>query len=355
MAYSETFIAEQARGLQRYRAVFAAFRRVESGIGLIEGIDRLFLDEGGWHRLGLRMGWLTKRWKKRLAAERPVLVHAQFGTSGVVAMPIARALGCRLICTFQGFDITARPSAAYRRGRRRLYSEAARILAVSDHLREKLKADGCPPEKVETFHTGVRLERFDRERKPSMYPLIGYAGRLVEKKGIPFLIRVVPGLLERIPDLRVELIGRGAMEAEVRELAGRFPDRVIYRGAGTHEEVADLFARSWLFLGPSVVAASGDSEGLPNVHVEAQAAGAVVVGFDSDGVREAVVGGETGLLVPERDGAALEEACYRVLTDPELRERLSKAGRERARKHFDLSRQCGRLEELYDRVVGPAG
>lgn len=351
MAYSETFIAEQARGLTRYRPVFVAFRRVESGIGLIAGMDRILLDEGGWRRIGLRSGCLAAGWRRRLDAVGPVLIHAQFGTSGVAAMPIARALGVPLICTFQGFDITARPSAAYRKGRHRLYREAAAILAVSDHLREKLIADGCPEWKTETLHTGVRIERFDRARNPDQYPLIGYAGRLVEKKGIRYLIAVVPPLLERLPELRVELIGTGAMEPEVRGLAERYPGRVLFRGAGSHDDVADLFSRSWIFLGPSVVASSGDSEGLPNVHVEAQAAGAVVVAFDSDGVREAVVHGETGLLVPERDAAGLEEACFQVLTDPALRERLSLAGRDQVRRKFDLLRQCQRLEARYDAVI----
>lgn len=355
MAYSETFIAEQAKGLTRYRPVFAAFRRVESGFHLVDGLEFRLLDEGGWRRFAMRMGLVAGRWRDRIGEVEPVLIHAQFGTSGVAAMPLARALRIPLVCTFQGFDITARPSPGYRWGRRRLYSEAARILAVSDHLREKLIADGCPESKVETLHTGVRLERFDRDRRPPAHPLIGYAGRLVEKKGLPYLIEVVPRLIERIPDLRVELIGKGVLEPEVRDLARRYPDRVIYHGSGTHDDVAELLLRSWVFLGPSVVAASGDSEGLPNVHVEAQAAGAVVVGFDSDGVREAVRAGETGILVPERNAAALEAAVFSVLTDPGLRARLSAAGRERARSCFDLRVQCRRLESVYDAVGGVTG
>jgi colanic acid/amylovoran biosynthesis glycosyltransferase len=87
------------------------------------------------------------------------------------------------------------------------------------------------------------------------------------------------------------------------------------------------------------------------VMCEAQALGLPGIGFRGTGVEEALVHGESGLLVASRDEAALAEAIVRVLTDEDLRRSLSVAGRKHAERAFDLHRQTAILEDKYREVL----
>jgi colanic acid/amylovoran biosynthesis glycosyltransferase len=105
---------------------------------------------------------------------------------------------------------------------------------------------------------------------------------------------------------------------------------------------------------PSVVAPSGDAEGLPLVVLEAMAMGLPVISFAPGGVTDAILDGETGLLALERDEEALADHLDRALGDPELCRRMGDAGRARVREHFDLRKQTAKLEEIYKGVLAAA-
>ena len=359
IAYSETFIVEQARHLTRYRPAFLAFNRVASGEHLLGDLPRALLEAPpvlGWlRRQALRAGWVAPRWGRQLAAFSPAIVHAQFGFSGPPALPLARAAGVPLVVTFRGSDITSRPSPAYHRARRRVYQEAAAVLGVAQHLCDKLVADGCPPEKVGFLTTGIDVRKFDVPRLPAARPTVLFVGRLVEKKGLSDLLAAVPAVVQAVPEVSFELIGTGELQPAVDALAARFPGHVLVRGRQPHTEVIAALQRAAVHCVPSRPAASGDSEGMPNVHLEAQAAGVPPVAFDADGVREAVLHGETGVLVPTGDVPALAAALIALLRDEPRRRALGEAGRERVRRHFDVRRQCAQLEALYDRLLSAAG
>jgi glycosyltransferase involved in cell wall biosynthesis len=102
---------------------------------------------------------------------------------------------------------------------------------------------------------------------------------------------------------------------------------------------------------PSVVAASGDAEGFGMVFIEAQAMGLPVVSTLSGGIPEAVINGETGLLVTERDPQALTEAILQLMEDEDLWQRYSLAGRKHVVNHFNLAQQTRRLESVFDQLL----
>ena len=100
---------------------------------------------------------------------------------------------------------------------------------------------------------------------------------------------------------------------------------VVFHGALPHEQVRALYRRAAVFSLPCVIAANGDRDGLPTSVLEAMASGVPVVTTAVNGLEEAVLHERTGLVVPERDPAALAAALERVLTDPELAARLARA------------------------------
>ena len=110
----------------------------------------------------------------------------------------------------------------------------------------------------------------------------------------------------------------------------------------------DLFRRASVFCLPCVVASTGDRDGLPTSVLEAMALGVPVVTTDVNGLTETVVDGETGLVVPERDPAALADALQRVLGDPALAERLASQARPgHVEQGFSLEKSVRILRSLF--------
>jgi glycosyltransferase involved in cell wall biosynthesis len=125
--------------------------------------------------------------------------------------------------------------------------------------------------------------------------------------------------------------------------------RCEFVGALSADAVRDWMRRAAVMAAPSVVAANGDSEGLCLAVCEAQAMGIPVAGFRGPGI--AVVDGETGVLVPQRDAGALADALITLLRDEALAARMGAAGRARVERLFNLRRQTALLEDKYDEVL----
>lgn len=112
--------------------------------------------------------------------------------------------------------------------------------------------------------------------------------------------------------------------------------------------------RAQLLAAPSITTAQGDTEGLPNVVLEAQAMGLPVLSTMHAGIPEAVIHGQTGLLAPERDVAQLTANARQLLTNPDLWQTLSRNERAHVQAHFNRTKQTQRLETLYEAVLEQA-
>lgn len=341
---SERFIEDQAAALKRWRPLFVGLERKRPGV---EGIVPESAVERALFALRGRGGSV----EHRLRAAAPKLVHAHFATDGLRALPLARALGVPLITSLRGYDVTRSDAALlgsgrlswilYALGRKRLQREGALFLAVSDALRLKAIARGFPEERLRTHYNGVDLGLFHPGEEPREPGLVLHVGRLVEKKGTAKLIEAMAGL----EGARLAVIGDGPLRAALERRAG---PSARFLGALPGEEVARWMRRASVLAAPSLTAADGDAEGLPNVVVEAAASGLPVVATRHSGIPEAVVDGETGFLVAERDAAALSRALATALrAGPDM----GKAARAFAERKFDRAKLGERLERLYDEVA----
>ena len=142
----------------------------------------------------------------------------------------------------------------------------------------------------------------------------------------------------------MDLCGR-TLEDQVRCLG--LQETVSFLGGLKHEQTINEISKAALVAVPSVVANNGDSEGLPTVIFEAAALGTPVVATRHSGIPEAVIHGETGLLVPERDTSRLSDQILRVLKSGETAKQLSHMARSRAERLFDLQKQTSALESYY--------
>jgi colanic acid/amylovoran biosynthesis glycosyltransferase len=293
-----------------------------------------------------------------LRAARPALIHAHFGTDGLLVLPLARALGVPLITSLRGYDVARSDGALlrsgslswmrYALGKKRLQRDGALFLAVSDALRERAIARGYPEARTRTHYNGVDLERFRPGMATREPGLILHVARLVEKKGTKALIDA----LARLANAKLVIIGDGPLRGALERHARNLGERVRFLGALGVYEVAQCMRRASVLAVPSITAADGDAEGLPNVVVEAAASGLAVVGTTHSGIPEAIQDGVSGFLVPENDAGALAARLSDVLGSESLRRGMGVAARRLAERKFSRQLLTGRLESIYDEVAG---
>jgi glycosyltransferase involved in cell wall biosynthesis len=178
-----------------------------------------------------------------------------------------------------------------------------------------------------------------------------FMGRLVREKGVEYLVRAMPHVLERIPAAKLSIVGGGpeleGLQALAEELG--LGASVVFHGKVPHEKVKGYFARASVNVLPSIWC-----ENSPITCYESYDSGLPMVASDIAGLPAMVVDGETGLLARPRDPADLAEKIVRLLTDRELHERTS-AGCRAANDRFTRERHMTRILEVYQGLLEGAG
>lgn len=230
--------------------------------------------------------------------------------------------------------------------RRRLSAQ----IAVSDAAAAFLSR--AVPGPVDVIPNGVDVRRF-ADPGPPAAGLPGsrrvlWVARLDPQKGFPVMVRAFARLASEMDDVSLVVVGEGRDRDALGLLSAAERRRVAMLGRVVHEDLPPYHAAADVFASP---ATGQESFGI--TLVEAMAAGLPVVATDIPGYREVVTDQVDGLLVPPGDPGALAAGLRRVLTEPGLASRLSAAGRLRA-EGFSWDAVAPRVEEVYDRVAGPA-
>jgi colanic acid/amylovoran biosynthesis glycosyltransferase len=346
-------------GFERLKPVWIGRHRGD-GLGDL-GIEPRFLGRDGM------LGMLDRGLFKHLGTLRPIpdlralkprLVHAHFGRGGALALPLVRALGVPLVVHFHGGDATK--DKHYRRGLlptiyqqrlTELQREAALIICVSDFIRDRLLARGFPPEKLFVHRYGVEIEAAPVKvpTEPDG-PYLLFAGRFVEKKGIGVLLDAMRMLETEGRDIRLLLVGDGSAAGELRQAAAALK-HVSFLGWLPNPKLRGLMRGALAVCVPSLEAADGDAEGLPNVVLEAMAEGAPVIASRHAGIGEAVEDSRTGLLVPPGDASALAAALRQLIDAPGAARAMGDNARQVALDRFDAIAQSRRLEDKLSEII----
>jgi glycosyltransferase involved in cell wall biosynthesis len=201
------------------------------------------------------------------------------------------------------------------------YRRAARVAAVSASTARSVVASGVAADRVEVIAPPVPSPAVSAA--PSPTPLLLFVGRLEPEKGPLDAVAVMDAATAALPGARGLLAGDGSLRAEVTAAAEATGGRVRALGRVRDAELARLYAEAWVLVAPSRY------EGLGLVALEAMAAGAVVAGYDVDGLRDAL--GDRGVLVGAADRRALAQATMALLADRPRLQALS----ARARRHVE--------------------
>jgi glycosyltransferase involved in cell wall biosynthesis len=219
---------------------------------------------------------------------------------------------------------------------------ADRFVCVSEDAAALSRRQGLAPGRVLAIPNGIDVGRFGYSGPRQGGPVVTVA-RLTPEKDIACLVRAAAVACQTDPSFRLEIAGDGASLNPCRQLAREMgleaEGRV--RFLGRVQDVGRLLARAGLFAMSSV------SEGIPLALLEAMARGLPVAATNVGGIREVVVEGETGFLVPGRDPAALARAMLRLHQNPAEARQLGLQGRQRVEDRFDVRRMVARYESLY--------
>jgi glycosyltransferase involved in cell wall biosynthesis len=257
----------------------------------------------------------------RRAARDADLVHAHWLPAGIVAV----AAGRPFVVQLWGTDVELARRAPWLA--RRVLRRARLAICASQELAGAARELGART--VRVIPSGVDLPNTVGE--PDDPPHVLYAGRLSEEKGLLELVEAARGL-------PLVVAGDGPLRDRVPGALGFVP----------HDQLLRLYRRAAVVVCPS------RREGFGVVCAEAMAHGRPVVAAAVGGLRDLVVDGETGLLVPSRDVPALRAALERLLGDPELRRRLGAAARERAREALSWDRIVSLTLHAYEDALSAA-
>lgn len=323
-----------------------------------------------WGRVpGLAEGACALALRRLVATLRPAIVHAH-GLRAAVAVRLAlsrpetseRGPRPRRLCTVHGEGGTGGRAgrAVVRRLGAWAYPWFDELAAVSEALRRETAArSGLPPQRLRLTGGGVDLDRvrdpgrqetareqraFPGDGRLGGGPVLGTVARLAPEKGVDVLIAALPHLRRNHPGARLEIAGDGPQRGALARLARRLGVESRVRFLGW---VSDLGA---VLPGWDIAIVPSRREGLSLFALEAQAAGLPVVASDAGGLREAVLDGATGLLVPAGQPEAMARSIERLLADPGLYRRCTAAGPAHAAKYGDLA-LANTVQRWYEDVL----
>lgn len=285
-----------------------------------------------------------------IAREKPDLVHLHTSRAHVLGAAAARLAGARAVIATRHMQSPIRmvwPNTSAYGG----WTHA--LVAVSETVRDAMVASGVDPGKMTLIRAGVDTDRFASATPdpglraslgiPDKPPLVCCAAGLTSGKGITYLIGAAAILKRQGVPVHLLLAGEGELEDDLRSQAD--DQRVSASFVGFRDDLPRLLASSDIFALPSL------AEGLGLAAIEAMAAGKPVVASRVGGLRESVIDGKTGLLVPPRDPSALADALRRLIEDPELAASMGQVGRKRAMAEFSIRVTAERNIQLYRKLL----
>ena len=297
--------------------------------------------------------WLALR---KLLKQQPITtIHAHWlipqGFVAAIAL-WGKTQAPHLVCTSHGGDLFGLRGKISTALKRWVISRCQALTVVSHAMLPAMYAlTNANPPPISVIPMGTDLQHTFIPN-PSVTRLpnrLLFVGRLVEKKGLTYLLQAFTQLLPNQPDLELVIAGSGTLQAELMAQAKQLgiAQQVDFKGRLTHHELVALYQSATLAVFPFVQAKDGDMEGLGLVMVEAMGCGCPVIASDLPAVRDVIRHGETGWLVETADSSALTNAIQTLLTQTATRQQLSAQALQNVQNTFGWET----ISQNYQRVL----
>lgn len=351
---SETFVSDVVRSCTATRPVVAAQRRV--GDLALPGYDLSWASDAVDRQPGAKAGWAgvlpapVRQVHVALAAiavrERAAVLHSHFGLPGFATWRAARRLHRPFSVALHGYDalVAANEDPALAAA----VAAADLVVVPSRFLAARAEELGADPTRVRVVPSGLDLSLLPfRERTGSTVPVLTFAGRFADKKGVLDVARAFAAVAATRP-IRARFVGHGPLAQDLTRLLSELRlDAEIVDGRA-EGSVRQALTQTDLVVTASRRTAQGDAETLGLVNLEALACGAQLVATRHGGTAE-VIPEDLAELVPETGdiAASLTAAVHRVLDRPQQWAARGRAGRAYVSAHFELGARTADLERLW--------
>ena len=280
-------------------------------------------------------------------------LHAHFGTQAATV--------ARLAAAFAGihYSVTAHAKDIYHQYEEPVQldlkiRDAAFTVTVSDYNVDYLRTHfGAPTDRTHRIYNGLDLSAFPYHPPINRPSHVVAVGRLVGKKGFPFLIEAIGLLRDRGIDCRCTLVGDGPLRPQLQKQIEDLglTDRVQLAGVRPLTEVSAFLKGAAVLVAPSIISEGGDRDGLPTILVEGMALGTPCISTQVVGIPELIRDHETGLCVPPNDAKALADAIAEMLGNPTMARLLADNARALIESEYDVHRNTARLRDLFAQSI----
>jgi len=210
---------------------------------------------------------------------------------------------------------------------------------------------------IHVLSMGIETEKFYKEKEndyqnnqSELEKYILFVGRLSEKKGVKYLIKAMPLIIEKYPQIKLLIIGDGKEKNRLKELRNKLniKKNVIFLGNIRNNELFKYYSMAEMFIGPSIVTKYGDTEGLGLTFVEAMLCKCPVIGTRVGGISDVIIHEKTGLLIDERNPEQLANEAIRLLKDKNLRNKMTKNAKEFVEAKYSLKNVSRKYYKIYN-------
>lgn len=231
--------------------------------------------------------------------------------------------------------------------------------ANSSYTKKELKKILVKKE-ISIIPMGVDLQLFTQKNKNTglrrkfgiKKEFILSVGRLAEKKGIKYLVMAMKDVIKEFPESKLIIVGDGPERSNLEILTKELSlgKNILFVGKIENKHLPEFYATADLFVGPSIIAESGDTEGLGVVFLEALASGTCVIGSNVGGIPDIIEHNRTGLLVKQKDSAQLSKSIIRLLHNEKLRKNLALNGHRKVKDLYSWDLIGKKFNEMFSQI-----
>ncbi|THF64004.1 glycosyltransferase family 4 protein [Pseudothauera nasutitermitis] len=300
-------------------------------------------------------------WAWRLCRREKVdVIHAHWLIpQGLIAALLQSLPGRKVayVVTSHGADLYALKGPWLDRIKAFVARKASAVTVVSSAMRKRIACLNVPRDKISVLPMGVDLSGlfFPDSAVPRREYEILFVGRLVEKKGLRYLLDALPAILRAVPDAHLTVIGFGPEEKTLKEQVSHLgiASAVSFIGAMPQAELPPLYRRAALFVAPFVRTDSGDQEGLPVALMEAVACGCPIIAGDVAGLEDLLGGAADAVCLDVHDVPALANKIIESLCFPTMAQTYADNIRATATQHMGWARISQEYAHIISECLTP--
>lgn len=274
------------------------------------------------------------------------LIHTHFASMGGIARRLSKMLGLPYTLTAHAFEIFMNPNIEVLNQN---LDDAVYVFTPSKYNKQYLiDLTICEQSKIEIIHATINPKKFVRTKQCDTKQII-MAARLVEKKGMKYMIKAMKNIAMQDPEAVLKIIGDGPLWDELNDLVQKYnlDKNVKFLGSISDERYYKELEASLIAVLPCIITENGDRDVCPLTLQESMSMELPIVSTNVHSIPELIDDGVSGILVPPKDEKALVDAVIELLGNPELRYNMGKNGRKKIMEEFNIEVQVNKQVALW--------